>query len=118
MAYEQTGKSAEQAAKLIGMPINSYREVRDIVLLATCVELTAKDTQQAAEALQFLDETRLLSRSHEMVKSIAERFWGPKGQRSGGENRRLEELKIQFLSSRVSARRPCAQFALSHRRAG
>jgi hypothetical protein len=93
MAFEKTGKSTEEAAKTIGMPILTYRQVRDIVLLAKHVELTSTDHQQASEALKRLDETRLLARSYEMVRPIAERFWGPRGQRHGGENRRLEDFE-------------------------
>jgi hypothetical protein len=93
MDLEENGCRGEDAAESIGMAIQTYREVRDIVLLATRVELKAKDRDQAQQALQLLDTTRMLSRSHEMVRPIAEAVWGPRGQRKGGANRRLEDFQ-------------------------
>jgi len=64
-----------------GIAHNSYYQMRDILLLAECPELSAGDREKARTALRLLDEVRQVAEPYYYVKDIVSRMWLSKEHR-------------------------------------
>jgi hypothetical protein len=82
-----------RVAKQIGLSLQTFCAVRDIVLLSQRNDLSAKDAQTVRLALQEVDETRRVAKPYERVKPIAQRIWGSKGNRLKTAERRIEQFE-------------------------
>jgi hypothetical protein len=68
--------SFEQVADRIHISRMTYRQARDVVLLADNPNLDPTDSAQCQKALMLMDEGRAIKRPHEMIKDIAVKVWG------------------------------------------
>ena len=92
---ERGGMAVEDVAEHIGIGVFSYRQARDIILLAERDDLSAADAESAARALAQFDATAQPGRAYELVQPIVERIWGGRGARrfGGTERKRVETFQ-------------------------
>lgn len=89
MALEADGRSAEQAAAEINMPIGTYRRIRDMVLLFERDDLRETDAGRVRAALDDLNSNRQVRVAYELVADIAQRIWG------GGSRAKMEQSRLE-----------------------
>lgn len=95
MALEADGASTEDAAKSIGIGLHSYRQMRDIVVLADRAELSPRDKATAADALRQMNETYRAAHAWPLIESIVVRIWGVRvgKDRTTAEANRIESFE-------------------------
>ncbi len=90
MELETKGTPAEEAAKATGLALQSYRQMRNIVLLSDVEYLTPRDQAIVTAALADMNEHRQVQRNYELVKPIIRHIWG---KLQGGESHRKAESR-------------------------
>jgi hypothetical protein len=73
---EEEGKTAEDAAYLVGVGIASYRQAKQIVMLSEQANLTAQERKITTAAIELMARERRTREAYEMVREIAGRMWG------------------------------------------
>lgn len=76
MQRENEGLSPKEAAQNAGMSLQSYRKMRDIVLLADRADLPRQDGNAAAQALAEMNDTCRVGPPYARVEHIVRRLWG------------------------------------------
>jgi predicted DNA-binding protein (UPF0251 family) len=69
------GMSPEKAAKQIGIGAQTYRRVRDVILLLDEIELNPGDRESIVNALDAINETKQIA-PFDAIAPIAYRVWG------------------------------------------
>lgn len=95
LALEAGGVSAAEIPARLNLSIESYRLMRDIVLVADRTDISKHDMGLAAVALEDMNRTRQVRRNHETIAGIVRRLWGDgKGftSRQAAEAYRLESF--------------------------
>jgi hypothetical protein len=103
---ERAGSRTE-ALQQSGLTYNTYLAARDIILLSERNDLSPEDMKIVQMALRELDRTRSYKRAVSMVKPIAQKVWGRKGNRFKTDKTRQEALNhtaafIQTICSATS----------------
>jgi hypothetical protein len=91
IVQERAGSRME-ALKQSGLAPHCYLAARDIVLLSQRTDLSDQDMKVVQTALQDLDSTCTYGHAVRMVKPIARKVWGRKGNRFKADKSRLEAL--------------------------
>lgn len=76
MQIEADGANTEEAARQLGIGINTYRRMRDIVLLADKPELSGRDRATVDAALAMLNRSEQIGDAWALAQPVAERVWG------------------------------------------
>jgi ubiquinone biosynthesis protein UbiJ len=103
----QTGMTAEAAAKHFAVSLATLNAVRDITILSESDDLGEADIKIVAEAVKLMDANQQVRESMSMVKPIADRLWGEKGQRFKTAKSRIK----QFANSIRIVRTTCENAA-------
>lgn len=84
-----------EAAAVIGVAIQSYRQIRSLILLDERDDLLEADAAAVRDALAQIDKTRNVRRYYNRVKPIVERMWGTKREKQSNttSNKRVESFK-------------------------
>ena len=98
MALEADGISTADVAKEIGVGVQSYRNMSDIVLLSDRDDLSPRDKETVARARRQMNETHRVADAWLLIERIAGLFWG-KGlgkSRDIAEANRNEQFERSF----------------------
>jgi ribosomal protein L14E/L6E/L27E len=98
IALQKLGGVTQTIAKKIGLSLNSYVAVRDVILLSERDDLNEKDAAIVAEALREIDETRRVRQPWKKVQPIVRRVWGTKGNRL----KRVDRRRLQHFTDAVT----------------
>jgi ParB-like nuclease domain len=118
---ELAGASTINAAKQIGISLQTYACVRDVVLLSERNDLSERDLKVVRAALKEINETRRVRRAQELVKPISLKVWGRNGNRYKSDKSRVTAFteSIMFVVTGCAAIADCEIPALERKyRAG
>lgn len=97
LEHEEGGASVEDIVRNFHVNTNSYRMMRDIVLLSDRDDLSEEDADVVAQALKDMNATQRVTMPHQTVRHIVERIWGTKGHRKDKTiARRSEDFERAF----------------------
>lgn len=97
---EEGGANATTAAKQIGVSVQTYVTLRDVLLLSQRDDLSRKDSEAVEHALHEISVERQVVNARAIIAPIALRVWGPRGARLGGaDERRAKQFDdaVEFL---------------------
>lgn len=96
---EKEGADPSKLGKRLNIADDSYRKMREIVLISDRTDLPKKERKAAALALKTLNETRQVSNSYPIIEGISRRIWGLRpgsGKNTSLEARRVAEFEKQI----------------------
>lgn len=87
---ERAGGGMKAALAQSGLAVQSYICARDIVLLSARTDLPKKEAEIVQRALRILNETQQVAEPRALVRPIAAKIWGERGNRFKSEKNRLD----------------------------
>jgi hypothetical protein len=100
MAAEEAGMSAEDASRVIGFGIRSYREAKNIVLIGDRPDLSEIERAMVNTSLREMEETRRTTAAFKRIKDISDRLFGNAQKRNSKTiTRTLEKRNERFQNT-------------------